>query len=74
MKELTVKQVEKWLLRLALVQLLALIIAQLMMNHLTISPYLNKAIRYEGVYKAKPSKALSTIQQRFFMWYDEKDK
>ncbi|GGE38600.1 hypothetical protein GCM10011391_16770 [Pullulanibacillus camelliae] len=74
MKETTAKSVEKWILRLVFVQLLALIIAQVMMSHLTVSPYLNKAVRYEGVYKTKQSKATDTIQQTPYMWYDEKDK
>jgi len=68
------QQVEKWLLYLVLVQLLALIIAQLTMSHLAVAPYLNRAIRYEGVYEAKPSRSMDTIQHRSYMWYDKKDR
>ncbi|GGH79056.1 hypothetical protein JOD43_001649 [Pullulanibacillus pueri] len=68
------KTVEKWLVRLVIIQFIALIMAQFMMKHHTLSPYLNKAVRYEGVFEPKESKTLDTIQQSPYMWYDENKK
>lgn len=65
-----VKQVEKWLIRLMVIQGLVLILGQLLMNHAAWSPYLNKAIQEEGVIKTKPAKSVVTMEQSPVVWYD----
>lgn len=69
-----VKSVEKWLIRLAVIQGLVLLFGQILINHESWSPYLNKAIQDEGVFKTNKPQTLQTMEQSPVVWYDNYTK
>jgi len=65
---LDAKWVEKWLIRLCVIHLILLIIAQFLMAHRAWTPYLNKAVRYEGVF-GTTSKQTESVDEPIGLWY-----
>ena len=57
------KRVERILIKLLLVQLLSLLIAQGLLLHSQVSPYLTKIVDYEGVAKNNFTKVIETFDQ-----------
>ena len=74
MKSNLPKTIEKWILRLVVIQFIALVISQFIMSHQALSPYLNKAIRSEGVFDQEHTNTVQIIQQSPYLWYDENKK
>ncbi|WP_085523531.1 DUF5359 family protein [Tuberibacillus sp. Marseille-P3662] len=64
------KQIEKWILRLVCIQFVILMIGQLLVTQEQMAPYINKAVRYEGVIGEKQTKAVKTMEEAPIMWYD----
>lgn len=69
-----VKNVEKWLIRLVVIQGVALLFGQILINHESWSPYLNKAIQDEGVFKIKKPMTVKTMEESPVVWYDNYTK
>jgi hypothetical protein len=68
------ERLEKWLIRLTVIQFVALIIAQILMNHAVWTPYLNQAVRDEGVLKTKKTDTVNTMEESPAVWYDKLTK
>lgn len=66
------KRVEKWLVRLIIIQFICLVIAQIIMQNHTWAPYVNKAIKDEGVVKDSSQTPVETMVQQSPLWYDNK--
>lgn len=65
------RAIEKWLLRLVIIQCVALIIGQILMSKQALTPYLNRAIQDEGVLKTKPIDPVKTMERAPSVWYDK---
>ena len=63
------KVVEKWIIRLVIIQFVILVIAQVMMAHRNFTPYLNKAVRYEGVIQPVKDMLTESVEQQARLWY-----
>lgn len=74
MKDDWTKRVEKWLIRLTVIQFIALLIAQILMAHAVWTPYLNQAVRDEGVLKTKQTDTVNTMEESPAVWYDKHTK
>lgn len=65
------EKVEKWLIRLVVIQCLVLFIGQLLMSHPAWTPYLNRAVQDEGVLKTKKTDTIQTMEPSPAVWYDK---
>ncbi len=74
MKKTWDEKIEKWLIRLAIIQCLVLVIGQVLMSHTAWTPYLNQAVQDEGVLKYKNSNTVQTMEQTPAVWYDKTSK
>jgi len=63
------KTTEKWLIRLVLIQFIVLIAGQFLMYHRDYSPYLNKAIRSEGVIEPVKKMTSESVESPIMLWY-----
>ncbi|MBM7661225.1 hypothetical protein JOC85_001997 [Bacillus mesophilus] len=57
------KHVERIIVKLVVIQIICLVIAQFIMTNHQLSPYLSKVIEYEGVTKDSYSKVVETFDQ-----------
>ncbi|WP_456278522.1 YpfB family protein [Bacillus sp. AK128] len=57
------KNIERVLVKLVVVQIICLVIAQVIMTNHQLSPYLSKVVEYEGVTKDSYSKVVETFDQ-----------
>lgn len=64
------KTIEKWLLRLVIIQFCVLLIGQILMSKPAWTPYLNRAIQDEGVIKTKQTETVKTMEEPPAVWYD----
>lgn len=64
--------VEGWLIKLIIIQFICLIIGQFLMQYHSLTPYLNKTIRDEGVVKQTPTPAIETMVRQRSLWYYNK--
>ncbi|WEG11393.1 DUF5359 family protein [Pullulanibacillus sp. KACC 23026] len=71
MKQDWTKSVERWLLRLVVIQGIVLIIGQILIGHQTWTPFLNRAVQDEGVLKNTHSDTVKTMEQSPAVWYDK---
>ncbi|WP_461200677.1 YpfB family protein [Anoxybacillus sp. TBDG-1] len=58
------KTVERMLWKLAIIQFIFLLIAQFVVSHSSIAPYVVKVVHYEGVMKNSILKTIETFDQR----------
>lgn len=58
------KVFERLLLKVIILQFIFLIIAQLMVLHTSVAPYVSKISYYEGVVKQKLPEVIETLQQK----------
>ncbi len=58
------KTVERMLWKLAIIQFIFLLIAQFVVSHSSIAPYVVKVVHYEGVIKNSVLKTIETFDQR----------
>ncbi|MBB6175519.1 MULTISPECIES: YpfB family protein [Anoxybacillus] len=58
------KTVERMLWKLAIIQFIFLLIAQFVVSHSSIAPYVVKVVHYEGVMKNSVLKTIETFDQR----------
>jgi uncharacterized protein YpmB len=63
------KTIEKWIIRLVVIQFIFLVVAQILMFHRSITPYLNKAVRHEGVIQPVKDIATESVDEPISMWY-----
>lgn len=63
------KTIEKWIIRLVFIQFIVLVAAQVLMSHRDMTPFLNKAVRHEGVIKPVKDGAAESVDQPIIMWY-----
>jgi hypothetical protein len=57
------KRLERILVKLVVIQLICLVVAQIIMLNNQISPFLSKVIQYEGVTKDSFTKVVETFDQ-----------
>jgi hypothetical protein len=57
------KRLERILVKLVVIQLICLVVAQIIMMNNQISPFLSKVIQYEGVTKDSFTKVVETFDQ-----------
>jgi hypothetical protein len=57
------KHLERIIVKLVVIQIIFLLIAQFIMTNNQLSPYLSKVIEYEGVTKDSYSKVVETFDQ-----------
>jgi hypothetical protein len=58
------KRFERILIKLIVIQFVALVCAQLLIQHSTIQPYLSRVVQYEGVNKITITEWLETFGQQ----------
>ncbi|CUA79514.1 YpfB family protein [Anoxybacillus suryakundensis] len=58
------KTVERMLWKLAIIQFIFLLIAQFVISHSSLAPYIVKVVHYEGVMKNSVLKTIETFDQR----------
>lgn len=64
--------IEKWLIKLIIIQFICLIIGQVLVQHHNLAPYVNKTIKEEGVVKNTTQTATETMEQVRSIWYHNK--
>ncbi|KFZ43896.1 hypothetical protein CS060_07650 [Anoxybacillus flavithermus] len=58
------KTIERMLWKLAIIQFIFLLIAQFVVSHSSLAPYIVKVVHYEGVMKNSVTKTIETFDQR----------
>lgn len=58
------KNVERMLWKLAIIQFIFLLLAQFIVSHSSLAPYIVKVVHYEGVIKNSETKTIETFDQR----------
>ncbi|MBB5355779.1 hypothetical protein HNR43_001757 [Anoxybacillus mongoliensis] len=58
------KTVERMLWKLAIIQFIFLLIAQFVVSHSSLAPYIVKVVHYEGVMKNSVLKTIETFDRR----------
>ncbi|WP_433742880.1 DUF5359 family protein [Falsibacillus pallidus] len=56
------EMIERWIIKLTIIQLIGLIAAQLCLHHYNWFPQTNKLLLYEGVEKMKYSEILDVLE------------
>ncbi|RDI42973.1 DUF5359 family protein [Falsibacillus pallidus] len=56
------EMVERWIIKLTIIQLIGLLAAQLFLHHYNWLPQMNRLLLYEGVEKMKYSEILDVLE------------
>jgi hypothetical protein len=63
------KTVETWLIRLIIIHFMLLLAGQYLMANAKIKPYLNKAVRVEGVFDRSVKAPAVSVERLPQIWY-----